>query len=34
MGPGSVVSVSSFMECLSKVVGTRAEGEGVSTVNE
>ena len=34
LGPGSVVSMSSFMECLSKVVRSRAEGEGVCIVNE
>ena len=34
MGPGSVVSVSSFMELLSKVVGQGQKGEGVSTIKE
>ena len=31
MGPGSVVSVSSFMEGLSKVEEQGQRGEGVST---
>lgn len=31
VGPGSAVSVSSFMEGLSKVVGQGQRGQGVST---